>query len=145
MTGILKYLLPIIIAIYIISPLDAHPLFLDDLIASGVLFYILYKNAKQKKQKQHYDYYRQSQYSNQSKQEAKTESKGPLTLDEAYRLLGVSPKASWDEISKAYKEKMVKSHPDKVSHLSEELQEKAKELTLKLNDALELIKSHKKN
>ena len=35
-------------------------------------------------------------------------------------------------------------HPDKVSHLSEELQETAKELTLKLNEAYDLIKQYKK-
>jgi DnaJ like chaperone protein len=66
-----------------------------------------------------------------------------MTLDEAYRIVGVGPDASWDEISKAYREKMSKSHPDKVSHLSEELQKKAEELTLRLNDAFELIRRHK--
>ncbi len=55
-------------------------------------------------------------------------------------MLGVDPNASWEEINKAYKEKISKSHPDKVSHLSEELQEKARELTLKLNQALDIIK-----
>jgi hypothetical protein len=144
MTNFLKYLWPILLAVYIISPFDAHPLFLDDLIASGVLFYILYKNAKQRKQQQqYYNYYRQSQSSSQSQQEAGTGPRGPLTLDEAYRLLGVSPDASLDKINKVYREKMSKSHPDKVSHLSEELQEKAKELTLKLNEALDLIKKQK--
>ncbi len=144
MTKLLKYIWPIIIAIYIISPFDAHPLFLDDLIASGILFYLIYKISKQKKKYQgYYNYYNRSQSSSQSYQETKTESKGPLTLDEAFRLLDVSHNASWDEINKAYKEKMSKSHPDKVSHLSKELQDKAKELTIKLNEALDLIKRHK--
>jgi DnaJ-domain-containing protein 1 len=49
-----------------------------------------------------------------------------------------------DEISRAYKEKMIKSHPDKVSHLSKELQEKAKELTMELNAAIDLIKRYQK-
>jgi DnaJ-domain-containing protein 1 len=142
MSNILNYLWLILLAIYIISPFDAHPLFLDDLIASGLLFYMVYKNAKRKKQQQqYYDYYKQSE---SSRQTSETESKGPLTLDDACRLLGVSPNSSLDDITKAYKEKMIKSHPDKVSHLSEELQEKAKELTLKLNEAYDLIKKYKK-
>jgi DnaJ like chaperone protein len=66
-----------------------------------------------------------------------------MTLDEAYRVIGVRTDASWEEISKAYKEKMSKSHPDKVSHLSEELQKKAEELTLRLNEAFEFIRRHK--
>ena len=123
MANFLNYLWPVLIGIYIISPFDLHPLFLDDLIAAGFLFYMMYKNAKRKKQQQqYYDYSRQSQSSNQSQAEAK----GPLTLEGACRMLGVSSNASLDDITKAYKEKMKKSHPDKVSHLSKELQEKAK-------------------
>lgn len=129
--------------IYIISPIDANPLFIDDLIASVVLAYFLYKNAKGKKQQPYQDYYRQSQTGRQSEQHTASGARGPLTLDEAYRLLGVSPNASLDETSRAYREKMTKSHPDKVSHLSEELQEKAKELTLKISEAYEVIKRHK--
>jgi len=145
MSNILNYLWPVLLAIYIISPFDAHPLFLDDLIAAGVLFYILYKNAKRKKQQQqYYDYYRQSQSFNGTQDGSETGPEGTLTLDGAYRLLGVNPDASLEDITKAYKEKMTKSHPDKVSHLSEELQEKAKELSLKLNEAYDLIKKYKK-
>jgi len=141
MSNIFNYLWPIVLAIYIISPFDAHPLFLDDLIAAGVMFYMVYKNAKRKKQFQ--QYYSHSYSQSEDKRTASDESRSPLTLDRAYSLLGVTPSASWKEISKAYKEKMSKSHPDKVSHLSDELQEKAKELTLTLNEALDLIKRHK--
>ena len=142
--NLLKNLWPIILAIYIISPLDAHPLLLDDLIAAVVMFYIIYKNSKQKKQQQEYNTYGRAQSYNKSQQRAGSADKGPLTLDEAYKLLDTKTNASWDEISRAYKEKMTKSHPDKVSHLSEELQEKAKEVTLKLNEAYDLIKKYKK-
>lgn len=139
----MNYFWIILLIIYIISPIDANPLFIDDLIASVVLAYFLYKNARDKKQQPYQDYYRQSQTSHQSEQNTASASQGPLTLDEAYRLLGVSPNASLDETSRAYREKMTKSHPDKVSHLSEELQEKAKELTLKISEAYEVIKRHK--
>ncbi len=129
----------ILLAIYIISPFDAHPLFFDDLIALGVFFYLQYKNKLRKKQQQQdSDYYNNSQKSSQS------DSNNQLTLDESYSVLGVSPNASMDEINKAYKSKMTKSHPDKVSHLSEELQEKAREITLRINNAIDIIKQHKK-
>jgi DnaJ-domain-containing protein 1 len=140
----MNYIWIILLAIYIISPFDAHPLVIDDLIAAGVMFYMMFKNAKRKQQQQQYYNYSGKSRANQSQQNRTAESHGPLTLDEAYRLLGVTPNISLDEISKAYKEKMIKSHPDKVSHLSEELQEKAKELTLDLNAAYDLIKKHKK-
>jgi DnaJ-class molecular chaperone len=57
--------------------------------------------------------------------------------------LGVNPDASWEEVQKAYKEKIAKSHPDKVAHLSDELQNKAKELTLQLNKAIDIIRRYK--
>ncbi|MCH7559422.1 MAG: DnaJ domain-containing protein [Planctomycetes bacterium] len=67
-----------------------------------------------------------------------------MGLEEAHSLLHINPDAPWGEVQKAYKERMAKSHPDKVSHLSEELQEKAKELALKINKAFNIIKSYKK-
>lgn len=137
----MNYLWLILLAIYILSPFDAHPLFMDDLIAMAVFFYMLYKNAKQKKQQQQYYSYFNS--SDRSGTNLSGESQETLTVEGAYKMLGVSSGASIEDINKAYKEKMIKSHPDKVNHLSEELQEKAKEITLKLNEALELIKRHR--
>jgi DnaJ like chaperone protein len=142
MSKSLNYLWITLLSIYIISPIDANPLFFDDLIAAAALFYFLYKNAKQKQQRSGYDTQSNSGY--QSQQKSTDGPHGPLTLDKACRILGVTPDATLDEINRAYKEKMTKSHPDKVSHLSEELQEKAKELTLELNAAYELVKLYKK-
>jgi len=137
MINFLYYLGLIFLIIYILSPFDLHPLFLDDLIASAILFYLLYKHSRQKRQRD-FSYSRSGE-----KQENDTTFRSDLDLEEAYRLLGVDPDASWEEVKRAYKEKITKTHPDKVSHLSEELQEKAKELTLKLNRALDIIKGSK--
>lgn len=142
MSNFFKYLWLALIALYIISPLDLVPWHIfDDLIAAGVMIYMLYNNARKKRQFEQYS----SGFRNQTENNTSDahDSRGPLTLDKAYSLLGVSASASWDEISRAYKEKISKSHPDKVSHLSKELQDKAKELTLRLNEALALIKRHK--
>lgn len=141
MANIFNYLWLAVLAIYIISPFDAHPLFLDDLIAAGIMFYMIYKNARKKKQNE--QYYSHSHNQSQNNQNASQESRGPLTLDKAFKLLGLTASASWEEINRAYRDKIRKSHPDKVSHLSVELQDKAKELTLRLNEALDLIKRHK--
>jgi DnaJ-domain-containing protein 1 len=141
MNNITNYIWLIFLAIYIISPIDAHPMLIDDLIAAVVMLYMLHKNSKRKKQYQ--QYYSHSQNQSQDNQTGFSETRGPVTLDKAYKLLGVTSKSSWDEISSAYKEKMKKSHPDKVSHLSEELQAKAKELTLNINEAIDLIRRHR--
>ena len=135
-----NYIWIILIAIYIISPIDIAPGLIDDILAAIGLFYYLNKNAKQKKHQQSYSQSGQSH----SNSYTPPGPGGPLTMEEAYKKLGVRPGSSLDEIARAYKEKMKMSHPDKVTHLSEELQDKAKELTLKLNEAYELIKKYKK-
>jgi len=137
MNWILRYILPVLIGIYIISPIDAHPLFFDDLIAGIILLYLIYKGTRQGYRSP----YGQETSGGQRTQEG-VRSQGPLTLDEAYRILGVGPDATLEEITRAYKEKIQKTHPDKVSHMSEELQEKAKELTMRLNEAYAFLKKY---
>ncbi len=134
------YFLIIILIIYIISPLDLHPFVFDDILASGFLYYIWQKFKGQRRQKKIYNYDK-----GESRANTKGGPNGQMRLDEAYRLLNVSPDASWSEIQKAYKEKMAKTHPDKVAHLSEELQEKSKELSLEINNAYSLIKRYKES
>ncbi len=131
------YIWLIVLLIYIVSPLDLFPGFFDDLIAIAVLYYLSYK--KNTREKQGTYSHNNTRYNSGSSQSSPQDSK-PLSLEDAYRTLGVSPDASWSEVKKAYKEKISKCHPDKVSHLNEELQEKAEELTLKLNNTLEIIK-----
>jgi DnaJ-domain-containing protein 1 len=130
------YFLIIILIIYIISPLDLFPFVFDDLIASGFLFYFWRKFKNQKSQKKYYS-------RSKSQANINTGSNGPMNLDESYKLLNVRSDAPLSEVQKAFKEKMAKSHPDKVTHLSEELQKKAKELTLEINKAYNNIKSYK--
>jgi DnaJ like chaperone protein len=63
--------------------------------------------------------------------------------DSAYRILEIDPKASDDEVKKAYRKMAVKYHPDKVSHLGAEFQESAKEKFQKVQEAYEIIRKQR--
>lgn len=118
------------------------PHFIDDLVAFGALWYMWSKRLRLAKQWGRHFSGSQAQ---SNKQDYKRKgADGTLGMEEACRLLGVNPNASLEEIQRSYKEKVVKSHPDKVAHLSEELQMKAKEITLQLNKAIDVIRHYKK-
>lgn len=57
-----------------------------------------------------------------------------------YKVLGVDPSASEEEIKKAYRRMAIKFHPDKVSQLGEEYQKGAKEKFQEVQSAYENIK-----
>ena len=65
---------------------------------------------------------------------------GP-SLDDCYKILEVSPDASDDEVKKAYRVAAMKHHPDKVSHLGEDVRKKAEEKFAKVNEAYDKIKA----
>jgi DnaJ like chaperone protein len=58
----------------------------------------------------------------------------------AYRILEISPDVTDDEVKKAFREMAKKHHPDKVSHLGEEVQHAAKEKFQMINQAYNDIK-----
>ena len=60
-----------------------------------------------------------------------------------YKTLGVEKGASASEIKKAYRRKANKYHPDKVSHLGQEMQVLAEEKFKAVNDAYQKIKKEK--
>jgi len=62
-----------------------------------------------------------------------------LTLFDAYKILEVEPKASIEEIKKAYKAKVKQYHPDLVQNLGREIQELANRKLLEINYAFNLI------
>lgn len=60
--------------------------------------------------------------------------------DNDYRILEVSPDATDEEVKKAYRAAAKKHHPDKVSHLGEDVRKAAEEKFAKVNEAYERIK-----
>ncbi|MFP4023188.1 MAG: TerB family tellurite resistance protein [Thiohalospira sp.] len=61
----------------------------------------------------------------------------------AYKILEIEPTATDEEVKKAYRKMAVKYHPDKVSHLGEDFQQKAKEKFQRVNEAYEKIKNER--
>lgn len=65
------------------------------------------------------------------------------TVDNAYTILEVDPKATDDDVKAAYRRMAKKHHPDKVSHLGEEFQRAAAEKFKKVQEAWERIKDER--
>lgn len=62
------------------------------------------------------------------------------TLENDYKILEVSPDATDEEVKKAYRAAAKKHHPDKVSHLGEDVRKAAEVKFAQVNEAYERIK-----
>lgn len=63
--------------------------------------------------------------------------------ENAYKILGVDPKASDEEVKKAYREMAKKNHPDLVSNLGEDVRAAAEKKFQEINQAYETIKKER--
>lgn len=60
-------------------------------------------------------------------------------LEAAYKVLGISPSATDDEVKAAYRQMALKHHPDRVSTLGEDVKRAAEKKFKEINDAKEKI------
>ena len=63
--------------------------------------------------------------------------------DKYYTILEVTPAASNEEIKKAYRQMAIKHHPDKVSHLGDDVRIAAEQKFKMVNEAYEKIKKER--
>ena len=63
--------------------------------------------------------------------------------DNAYKILGIDPNASDEEVKKAYREMAKKNHPDLVSNLGEDVRQAAEKKFQEINQAYETIKKQR--
>ena len=64
---------------------------------------------------------------------------GGKTLEEAYKVLELTPDATDEEVKKAYRKLALKHHPDKVATLGDDVKKAAEEKFQQINNAKEMI------
>jgi DnaJ like chaperone protein len=68
-----------------------------------------------------------------------TNNSGSNNNNSNYKILGISPSATDDEVKKAYRKMAIKYHPDKVATLGEDVQKAAEEKFKTISQAYEAI------
>lgn len=76
-------------------------------------------------------------YSRDSRSSSGTTQSGK----DPYKVLGIDPSATDEEVKKAYRRFAMKYHPDKVEHLGEEMKKNAEKQFKEIQDAYETIKA----
>lgn len=65
--------------------------------------------------------------------------KATASIEDAYKILGISPNATNDEVKAAYRKMALKHHPDRVSTLGDDVRLAAERKFQEINEAKERI------
>lgn len=128
---------------YFLSPIDIIPDFLipylgwlDDAFIVGILIYLL-KYGKLPNFKSFSRIF--NAFKNNTNNSTINNQDSTKINKSPYEILGINENATKEEIQKAYKDKVKQYHPDKVSHLGEELQKIANEKFLEIKEAYDFL------
>ncbi|MFB0508141.1 MAG: DnaJ domain-containing protein [Thermodesulfobacteriota bacterium] len=148
----LRRALPLILVLlYILSPLDLVPDFLvgpgwvDDLLLIGALIWFLTARRPGESPGDFYRRYRRYKRPSSGQGEGRYEGQRDRDAssgheeEDPFKILGIEPGASPDEIKAAYRRAVTKYHPDKVTHLGKEFQEMAHRKLLAIRRAYEAL------
>lgn len=138
----MRYLIPILVVLYVLLPYDLMPDFLaglgwlDDMALIGLLvrYYFIQRQRRRAAGAQS-NANRTQQQQEQAGQRAGTRH---ATAD-PYEVLGLQPGAPVEEVKKAYRQLAGKYHPDKVSYLGDEFQKLAEERFKQIQQAYQAI------
>ena len=136
----MKWLLTILALLYVINPFDVLPDivpgagWLDDLFVLGLLGYYFYRIGL-----------RGMPYGDRSDEQTgdrrdRADAHTDADADSPYRVLGVAPDASQDDIRQAYRRLAAQYHPDKVTHLGAELRDLAEQKFKAIQAAYDTLK-----
>ena len=141
----------ILVLLYMLSPFDLIPDFfvgpgwVDDLVLIGVLIWFLKARRQGETLGDSYRRYRaykrpspgqgEGRYGEKRDREAASDHEE----ENPFKILGVEPGASPDEIKAAYRRAVAKYHPDKVTHLGKEFQEMAHRKLIAIQRAYETL------
>lgn len=64
-------------------------------------------------------------------------------VDSSYKILGIDPNATDDEVKRAYREMAKKYHPDKVAYLGEDVRKSAEQKLQEVNEAYDKIRKQR--
>jgi len=139
----------ILVLLYIASPLDLIPEFLvgpvglmEDLLLIGALIWFLTTRRAGEAPGDFYRRYRNYRRASpdQGNEESwEKEASSDHGEGDPFKILGVEPGASSDEIKAAYRRAVAKYHPDKVTHLGKEFQDLAHRKLVAIQRAYETL------